>query len=894
MADSPITKKLQEMLNEEKWTRAALSGYTVSQIKELDNLFHDAAREKELVEIKQLCDEHLGHSKNSIAALYISGIISLAQQQIDDSNMIALIEIFTDNRKWNIVEYICNRILDYGENRHALQHLAECYESEDRTEDMYSVWERLVRVDHEEADIVKLIAEKKEKEGDAEAAIDYYRKALHRFVGKKLFSNIKEIWNKLIELAPGDIDFFLHVQRKIAKQISEEKAAGLLTDLYKHYKNQQEWDTAIQLLKTIIDYDDKTPQLRKEIIECYKAKFADHSHVDEYIRVSNLGQSYRNIHEAIADFEKHISFDAGNFVYHRTWNIGRIKEIKGDDITIDFAKKRDHHMSLKMAVESLITLKKDHIWVLKAIWSKDKLHEKIKTNIGWALKTVITSFDNTADIKKIKAELVPSILSPSEWTSWSTKARTALKDDPIFGNDANSVTTFIVRDRPLSYDEKIYNQFKAEKNFFSRVQNIRDFLEKCEIDSEFFNEMLSFFVSYVKSYSQANEFVIASHLLLVEIASTYPRLKNIVTTSFIDLYNDCPDIVGVYENMKDSTLKTALLKNIKNFALNWPEIYIKIFPWSLTRSMIDILLDTGETERLSAMVQNAVDNYRDNRELFIWIVKNLWDEVWVKDLNLPYDKILIILIHILDITFKEIENHRDTTENKKLNKQVETLLFKDKRLDDYLLDADKDTTERIYALICDVKDIDASIKLNLRKKIVEKYPEFRFNDEEKSIASRGLMVTASKYEEKTVMLKSIMEVDVPANQKEIAYALSLGDLRENAEYKAAKEKQDELNAKVGKLKNEIERAQIFDRGNISTSKISFGTEVLLENLLDKSEETYIILGPWESDPTNHIISYLSPLGKRLLNHKVGDKIEFSLHERKFNYKVKKIKSADFQ
>ena len=93
-----------------------------------------------------------------------------------------------------------------------------------------------------------------------------------------------------------------------------------------------------------------------------------------------------------------------------------------------------------------------------------------------------------------------------------------------------------------------------------------------------------------------------------------------------------------------------------------------------------------------------------------------------------------------------------------------------------------------------------------------------------------------------------MEVDVPQNQKEIAFALSLGDLRENAEYKAAKEKQDELNAKVGKLKNELEKAQIFDKSTVTTSKISFGTKVNLLNELTGTKETYTILGPWESDP----------------------------------------------
>lgn len=889
MAESRITKTLQEMLNEEKWTRATLSGYTVNQIKELDALFHEAALEKSLDEVRAICDEHIGHSKNSIDALYLSGIIALSRQQIDDSNMITLLNIFSDNRKWGIVEYVCQRILEYGENRNALLRLAECYENDDKIDEMYAAWERLVRVDYEEADIVKLIAEKKEKEGDLEGAIDYYRKSVHRYINKGLFSNVKEVWNKLVELAPQDIDFFNHVQRKIAKQISEEKAAALLTDLYKHYKAESDWDTAIAILKSVIDYDDKNSAIRKEIVDCYKSKYADHSHVDEYIRLSNLSQSYRNVHEAIADFEKHISFDVGNFVYHRTWNIGRIKSIKGDEISIDFAKKRDHRMGLKMAVESLVTLKKDHIWVLKAIWSKEKLHEAIKKDIPWALKTIIKSFDNKADVKRIKAELVPSVLTPSEWTSWSSKARDILKTDAMFGNAPESVGLFIVRDRPLSYEEKIYNQFKAEKNFFARIQDLREFIEKGDPDSELFSEMLQFFTGYVRSYSQANEQVVASYLFLKELSARHPHLKNIVTLGFGELIEDAEDIVSVYVNLKDSALKASLLSHIKNFVPDWPEVFTRLFPYALSRHMIDVLLEAGEADRLKAMVVSIVENYRDHREAFIWIAKNLWAESWVKELGLSYDKMLITLIHILDISFKEIENHRDTTDNRRINKQVDQILFKDGRLIEYIDSASKDDIERIFALIRDVKDLDPSVKMSIRKRITERHADFKFSDEEeKAIVSRGLMVTAAKYEEKTKLLSHIMEVDVPANQKEIAFALSLGDLRENSEYKAAKEKQDELNAKVAKLKNEIERSQIFDPSTITTSKISFATEVLLRNDTEGSDESYIILGPWESDPTNRIISYLSPLGKRLLNHKVGDKLAFVIHDRKFSYTVKDI------
>ena len=892
MSESQLVQKVEGMLNEEKWTRAALSAYSVSNLKELDTLLEDAGREKVIDELKTVCDEHLAKNKSSVIALYLSGVISLMHQQIDDSAMVGLLDVFADNKRWNVVEFVCQRVLDYGENRMALRRLAECYEADGKTDEMYGAWERLIKVDYEEADIVKAIAERREKEGKPDEAIDFYKKSLHRYINKGLSANVKEIWTKLLEYCPEDIDFFLHVQRKIAKQISEDKAAGLMLDLYRHYKTTENWVTALDILRIIIDYDEKNPSLRKEVIECYKGIYKEHSHLDDYIRLSNIAQSYRSIHEAMADFEKHIAFDAGNFVYHRTWNIGRIASIKGDDIVIDFAKSRGHKMSLKMAIDSLTTLSKDHIWVLKAVWSKDKLREKVKADPAWALRSIIKSFDNRADLKKIKAELVPSVLTASEWNSWSAKAREILKTDALFGNATDDISSFIVRDRPLSFEEKVYNQFKAEKSFFARVQYLRDFIESGEPDSEFFTEMLAFFTGFVRSYQSANETVVASYLLLKELAAKYPHLKGIVTLGFAELFEEIEDPVAIYDGIKDADLRRSFLQHVKSFVPDWPDVYVRIFPYSLNAGMLDTLKSAGYEDKLKKMALDVIENYRDHREAFIWVVKNLRDEPWFSSLGISYEKILITLIHILDISYKEIESHRDTTENRKINKQVQAILFKDATLETFLLESQAETIERVYTLVGEVKDLDPAIKVLLRRKIVEKYPEFKFGgEEEKQVVSRGLMVTADKYSEKQDLLAQILDVEVPANQKEIAYALSLGDLRENAEYKAAKEKQDELNAKVAKLKNEIERAQIFDKSTITTGKVYFGTVVYLTNEISSQTETYTILGPWESDPVNNVISYLSPLGKKLLNHKVGEHLTFLIHDRKFQYHVEKIEAA---
>jgi transcription elongation factor GreA len=249
----------------------------------------------------------------------------------------------------------------------------------------------------------------------------------------------------------------------------------------------------------------------------------------------------------------------------------------------------------------------------------------------------------------------------------------------------------------------------------------------------------------------------------------------------------------------------------------------------------------------------------------------------------------------LAITYRDLENHRDTSENRKINKQVYTILFKEGVLDKFINNADADTIMRIYTFINDVKDLDPADKLRLRSRILDKYPGFKFlGDVEKTVITRGLMVTAAMYEEKQRQLAHIMEIEVPANSKEIAFALSLGDLRENAEYKAAKEKQEILNSTVAKLKDEIERAQLFDPKTINTNRVSFGTKVALLNNSSGNKEEFTILGPWESDPENRIISYLSPFGGTILNKIVGEVFDFSINNEKISYKVEEITAVNFE
>lgn len=131
-------------------------------------------------------------------------------------------------------------------------------------------------------------------------------------------------------------------------------------------------------------------------------------------------------------------------------------------------------------------------------------------------------------------------------------------------------------------------------------------------------------------------------------------------------------------------------------------------------------------------------------------------------------------------------------------------------------------------------------------------------------------------------------VERPAASHAIAEAREKGDLKENAEYDAAKEAQGMLEAKIKQLEGVIANARILDESNIDTSKVSILTKVTLTNLNTSKEVTYKIVSENEADLKQGKISVTSPIGKGLLGKVIGDVAEVTVPAGVLKFKVEKI------
>ena len=634
-------------------------------------------------------------------------------------------------------------MLTFGEQKLALKTLSFCYTQSNNEEKKYEIWERLIKIDYDEADIVKNIADRKKDDGKIEEAVDYYKKALFRYINRKAFHNVKELWNKLLVIDSEDANFFLNTEKKVAVAFDSEKATQLLYDFYNATREKENWDLCISVLKRIVDYNPKDPDVRKQLIECYKKKYEAHSKVENYIEKSELNKDWRNIHEAISDFEKHISFDAGTFVGHRTWGIGVIRSIDNEVLIIDFASKRNHPMSLDMAVTALTCLPKNHIWVLKSVIDKKRLHDRVKSDPHWALKTVISSFNNQASLKQIKTELVPSILTPTEWNTWSKEAKNILDRDSEFGNLPDQTDVFTVRDTPITVEEKLYNNFKANPKFYSRVKVMREFLKECQPDSEYFNEMYTYFTSYLKEIDRPNDINVSAYILIREIVKEYPYLNPGIDKHFKDIFKDKNRLVSVFERIEDAEIRKSFIRFVKEFS-DWPIIYMKLFPKCLNRSILEDLAAQNRSDCISQMFEEIASNFREDRTAFIWLMKNAEE---YKDLcKIQEETFVINAIQLLSTLYKEMDNRYNVSENRKLAQQIESILFKEGRLEKTIQKISSDKLSKIYSLVNEIKGLSLALKQDVRRMISETHPEFQFGDEQsktlsaRDIISRSLLV----------------------------------------------------------------------------------------------------------------------------------------------------------
>jgi transcription elongation GreA/GreB family factor len=231
---------------------------------------------------------------------------------------------------------------------------------------------------------------------------------------------------------------------------------------------------------------------------------------------------------------------------------------------------------------------------------------------------------------------------------------------------------------------------------------------------------------------------------------------------------------------------------------------------------------------------------------------------------------------------------RDQFNEKKSNRLRDFILSDQSLLVELIGSADfeviKDLTRALQFSPC-FDDMD---KRSLLARIVKHFPAAQsLISGEATKQESYYIVSWESLERRKDEYADLVHKKIPANSKEIAIARSYGDLRENHEYKSAKEQQKLLMNRKQDLEAQLLRARGTDFANAKTETVSIGTVVKVTDLGSNKSETFTVLGAWDSDPDQNVISYLTPVGHALLNRKVGEEVDVDT-DLKRRYRIESI------
>jgi len=401
--------------------------------------------------------------------------------------------------------------------------------------------------------------------------------------------------------------------------------------------------------------------------------------------------------------------------------------------------------------------------------------------------------------------------------------------------------------------------------------------------------MLNYFTGFIASPNNINENSLKSFLLLKNLKKTYSYLPFDFVYDFSEILGNLKDMHLYLSIIPENDLKKSFLLEIKRNADDWPELFVKSFYSYPMKFIVDELINTGNSDLVNELIANVTSHYREYCDLFIWISKNLVIRGGEAGLKVDLDQTIMGLSHLLEIANRELINERNVVQNRKLFNTIVDLLFRDNLLIDYIKKSGEKKIRRLMPTILNIDELKDEHIIKMRFAIKSAFPDIVFEDEVESVDnSQQLLVTQRSYEMKQNELKYLLEVEIPNNSKEIGVAMEKGDLRENAEYKYALEKQEFLKQQVKNLTESLNKAQILKFEDIKSNVVSVGTTITLNSLSEDKTEKFTILGPWESEPSKNIISYTSPMGENLISKSVGDVVELGAKSNKKQYRVLKI------
>jgi transcription elongation GreA/GreB family factor len=581
----------------------------------------------------------------------------------------------------------------------------------------------------------------------------------------------------------------------------------------------------------------------------------------------------------------------GTFCLHKSWGFGRVAEwnLLLNQILIDFPGKRAHPMQLSYAAENLTVIPPAHFLAKKAN-DLQGIKELVKKDPTALVRNILESLGGSATIAQISQLVLGDIFTEPEWKRWWDSTKKLLNKEGYFLIPTKKSEPIQLRGEKVSRADELitfFNQARQPKEQAAALDQIIKFhseFEKPEIQ-------LQPIVAKIEEAAARNqrlnaalafELVMGRDDLLArcpKLQTTNPdlTLARLIAEEQTRLVAILPKIPAAKERRVLQALPAAL-------GPGWTTRALQLMQSHHARAVLQIprvFADEGKQDELRAFLERGIRDHSVTSETLVWLCKERTGE-W-RGLIIP-DLLGAILSAL------ERDQHNETSRGSKLR----DLLLDDRELiPDMFVGAELGVARDAMRRLMLTPVFDELTKRSLLARIIKLYPELEnvITGEQKEEKSEALIVSWSSLDKRKAEYEELVNKKIPENSKEIGVARSYGDLRENFEFKAAKEMQAVLMRRKSELETALHNARGTAFESPDTSQVSIGTIVGLRDSDSGKEETYTLLGAWDGDPDRGIISYQTAIGQALLGYKLGEIVTLTDHEETRRFAIISIDPA---
>ncbi|MDO9541347.1 MAG: GreA/GreB family elongation factor [Kiritimatiellia bacterium] len=575
--------------------------------------------------------------------------------------------------------------------------------------------------------------------------------------------------------------------------------------------------------------------------------------------------------EALRRLRVLCALQPGRCCYEKTWGPGIIHGIDEFDrkLVIDFEGKPAHRLALSYAAESVQPLDDDHFLALK-LKDPEKFHQWVRDNPAETVKAVLQQFGEM-NLPRLRALMAGLVVPEKEWSSFWSLAREKLSADPLVQMPAGRNEPIRILSARKEFDDRWRDNFLALRDVDRILAEVESLFGCCPPQSlagdlkAAVEDRLKFVVRGIGTVQTSSR---REHHAVIIQALLFAAVANIGSGLLFDIsIYGRPEILLTALNSIPARMIRPFLTYLEKNSLPITDTLLQIMPQLLSSALNEVInhyRPGGKDEQLCEKMRVIFQEGVISVEMLLWMGCNL-QFVGEKNVCRPEDfakTALAILRQALAAGKKKDAGQllRQIFTDKDLLKEMLQPMSAERRLD---------FSRRLNSLA----GLSAIDKIDMAAKVISLFPDLA------SAFGAPVVVTAQPkltsyrtYRERQAQLAKIINEEIPRNSKEIGAARSYGDLRENYEYKAAREMQGLLMRRKVDSEQMLSEVSSADFAGFPHDVAGQGTSVELK-MPDGGKQVYHILGEWDSDEKLGIISCRSKLAEALRGHHAGDSVE---------------------